>query len=218
MLNGSNFSNVSYVSNMTTMAPPIEEQKPKDFELYVIIIIFTGILLFAFICAECICCSLEGTNNSKNHCVIGYIVAYCGRLCGFFKEQQRVGYAYSDNSDNSDSDYEYNQYDNEYNIKENEIIDKYNNKNQDVIIFMPYFKDESKEEVNENYCNICSGKLNSTDMMDCDDSKETNIQIVKLSCGHYYHTECIKKWDIDGRGSGCPLCRTEIEVSNYYIV
>ena len=55
MLNGSNFSNVS---NMTTIAPPIEEQKPKDFEFYVIIIIFTSIILFGLICAECICCSL----------------------------------------------------------------------------------------------------------------------------------------------------------------
>ena len=31
-------------------------------------------------------------------------------------------------------------------------------------------------------------------------------QICKLNCDHYYHTECIVKWLVEGENI-CPLCR-----------
>jgi len=32
----------------------------------------------------------------------------------------------------------------------------------------------------------------------------------KLSCGHIFHTDCVKSWIVKGNGKGCPLCRSKI--------
>ena len=40
----------------------------------------------------------------------------------------------------------------------------------------------------------------------CFEEFSTEIQIVKLQCGHGYHKQCISKWTADKNISKCPIC------------
>jgi hypothetical protein len=42
-----------------------------------------------------------------------------------------------------------------------------------------------------------------------------NKNITVLQCGHFYHTECFRKWS--SRGGTCPLCRSNDTKILYYM-
>lgn len=66
-----------------------------------------------------------------------------------------------------------------------------------------------KEEI--EICSICMDKLD----VKCDDLK--NEKSVLLTCGHYFHEECLKSWYKSSTQKDCPICREKLEIKNYYV-
>ena len=87
-------------------------------------------------------------------------------------------------------------------------------------------------------CSICCEELdnlnNEIDFKDTEDISEdtediseqtennnedtsNNINnIVKLECGHFYHSQCIEEWYKFSKNKDCPMCKSEIKVEDYY--
>ena len=66
-------------------------------------------------------------------------------------------------------------------------------------------------ELQEEICSICMDKLN----VKCHDVK--NEKSVLLTCGHYFHEECLKTWYKSSAQKDCPICREKLEIKNYYV-
>ena len=49
----------------------------------------------------------------------------------------------------------------------------------------------------------------------CDNLK--NEKSVLLTCGHYFHEECLKSWYKSSSQKDCPICREKLEIKNYYV-
>ncbi|OMJ70332.1 hypothetical protein SteCoe_31705 [Stentor coeruleus] len=64
---------------------------------------------------------------------------------------------------------------------------------------------EINERIPEIVCPI--NLLNETCVICLEEFKEDR-KIRKLKCEHYFHSECIVQWLLDGRSSNCPLCNT----------
>ena len=81
--------------------------------------------------------------------------------------------------------------------KEYEIIEDYN--------ILSFLKDQEifhNYEINQEFCKICSEKLNVG---------TTNI--IKLDCGHLIHSLCFELWILE-RDKLCPICRKSIQYHN----
>ena len=63
----------------------------------------------------------------------------------------------------------------------------------------------TKEEI--EVCSICMDKLD----VKCDEKS------VLLTCGHYFHEECLKTWYKSSAQKDCPICREKLEIKNYYV-
>lgn len=64
-------------------------------------------------------------------------------------------------------------------------------------LFTNVINDTNKEEYMNKECNICM------------DEYKLNDNIVKLSCNHIFHKDCIKNWLCNERVT-CPICRKDI--------
>ena len=60
-------------------------------------------------------------------------------------------------------------------------------------------------------CSICCDSV--TINLDLDQA--ANVDIVELSCNHYFHKRCLQGW-IEQQQNSCPNCREDISVKNFY--
>lgn len=70
-------------------------------------------------------------------------------------------------------------------------------------------------------CSICCEELdninNETDCRETENNSEDTINnLVKLECGHFYHSQCIEEWYKISKNKDCPMCKSEIKVEDYY--
>ena len=67
---------------------------------------------------------------------------------------------------------------------------------------------------NSEYCDSFDGEDNCPICLDNCNTREKGI--IKLSCNHKFHSECLNPWIIkqhtDFLDIGCPLCRAEIKI------
>ena len=58
----------------------------------------------------------------------------------------------------------------------------------------------------------------SLDDIDEDEDEESN-KMIKLKCGHIFHSNCIEKWVVTQINSNlnpeCPVCRNEIKYQKH---
>ena len=62
-------------------------------------------------------------------------------------------------------------------------------------------------------CSICCDSV--TINLDLDQA--ANVDIVELSCNHFFHKRCLQGW-IEQHHNSCPNCREDISVKNFYIL
>ncbi len=171
-----------------------DKSYPDDIAIIIIVCIFLGI----YICFGEIFLGIMLDKPFIIKRIYRFIKRYI--LCISKPENNTTRIYYSD----SDSESDWDESDN-YVTESKDYESKYYNKNKEVIIFI------GGECENDMDCSICSTNFNE---LNNEDSKCK--EITKLTCGHYFHTECIKEWDT--KGSGCPLCRKEINVDGFYKV
>ncbi|EME27690.1 hypothetical protein Gasu2_17770 [Galdieria sulphuraria] len=67
--------------------------------------------------------------------------------------------------------------------------------------------------VSQAVCAICLEELCSSrstnSFVECEEEKSRQKGLLKLNCGHVYHTACMQRWMIRG-GIHCPLCHWNI--------
>ena len=68
----------------------------------------------------------------------------------------------------------------------------------------------------KGYLRTKTFKTDELDNMECNiclDNYVKGCEVAFISCGHYYHTECITKWLLKGSDKTCPLCRMKPSVT-----
>ena len=173
-----------------------DKSYPDDIAIIIIVCIFLGI----YICFGEIFFGIMLDKPVIIKRIYRFIKRYI--LCISKPENNTTRIYYSESESESESDWE--ECDN-YVTQSKDNESKYDSKNKEVIIFI------GVECENDMECSICSSNFSE---LNNEDSKSK--EITKLACGHYFHTECIKEWDT--KGSGCPLCRKDINVDGFYIV
>ena len=119
----------------------------------------------------------------------------------------------------SDTDSEYS---NDGNHKDNTIINV-----EPAIFIIESPKLYIEDEDNRKICSICCEELyknnitnNDTSYIEETEKEKINVNeinnIVKLGCGHLYHSDCIQKWYNQSKYKDCPNCKKEINVEEYY--
>ena len=69
-----------------------------------------------------------------------------------------------------------------------------------------YLEDEDDKKI----CSICCEELDSSI------NDEATNTLVKLECGHYYHSKCIEQWYNTSKNKDCPMCKKDIKIEDYY--
>jgi hypothetical protein len=110
------------------------------------------------------------------------------KICSICCEELNTNNTYESNNDeNSDNDNSKQTENNEIDFKETE-----NNETD----FRETENNSEETENNPDYDNINN--------------------IVKLECGHFYHSQCIEPWYKTSKNKDCPMCKSEIKVEDYY--
>ena len=65
-------------------------------------------------------------------------------------------------------------------------------------------------EDDEKICSICCEELGNSI------NDEDISTLVKLECGHYYHSKCIEQWYNTSKNKDCPMCKKDIKIEDYY--
>ena len=204
------YGTINGSENNITTPSPIVDNSSNTTTLVEGVIIVASVIFIILCLMECFCAGM-GPNQGEP-CILGSIYIYIKKFLGCYRKVQPTERIY-----NSDSDSEYEEYNNsvKYSGKK---INPFENKNDSVSI---YINNENNE------CSICHGQLDLHTNDEKQEKSEPNsvfdvqpTNIVKLDCNHFYHTRCIEEWykTDSENNSKCPLCRSNITVSEYYTV
>ena len=222
-LNSSNISNFN-ITNITNITNT-ENTNGIQLEIFICLMIFLGFLGLSILSGFNL---IAVDNNYHNFvqciiCEFFTILLYC-----FFGQERSVRIINNLSNRNSNTrniQISYSDTDSEYsydgNYKDNTII------NVEPEIFISespklYIEDENNRVI----CSICYEELYKNNITNNETPyfEETEIKnnikeinnIVKLGCGHLYHSDCIQEWYNQSKYKDCPNCKKEIDVEEFY--
>ena len=234
--NISNITNITDISNITYITDK-EKTSVIPTEVYILLLVILGLVGLSLLvglqeCAgvnhynnfiQCIICEFSTIILS---CFVGdemsiNILSICGGKKNTTRTVRQRTYSDTESEYSNDEGY-YPSKDTVINIEPSIMF----------VSEMPQLYLENNKD--KKICSICCEELDNTNNINLDifdennetDCRETennekdtsnNINnIVKLECGHFYHSQCIEPWYKTSKNKDCPMCKSEIKVEDYY--
>ena len=218
------FNSSINISSNHTNKDHHDGQDGMQFVLLIFLFCMFGLIIFLGISCGLQVCSKQHGYSSFIVCVPCEIInMILTLLCGD-KIAERVMNKLRNKSSSNNNGTIY------YTDSDSDSEEDYNNCDFTIVKIQPeleFAKDNSNFIQDENIddeltCSICLNKIDEQDNLN-DKNNENNennvnneINIVKLECGHYYHSKCIEDWYKSSINKDCPLCKKKIGIEEHY--